>query len=193
MVDRFSDHDRSRRLREKQSGRALHRLTSGLRAVEKLSDRNAGFVSSLVAVLRRNCPEVCVRRRLDLMGILALSRGLLSGSFPRSPSSDFSRGHKFPVRRARRGPIFGTFCANTSLVGVHSLGARHNSGQVSFPLQKFVEIAEWIDCRLVLVCCLPNVTPSACTLKVSRRRLLCLLNGQLQHLHFGPHELVEER
>ena len=164
----------------------------------KLSDWNAGFVRSLVAVLRRNCPEVCVRRRLDLIGILALSRGLLSGSFPRSPSSGFSRGRKFPVGRARRGPISGTFCANTSLVGVHSLGARHNSGQVPLLLQKFVEIAEWIDCRLlgrllVLVCCLPDVTPSACTLKVSRRRLLCLLNGQLQHLRFGPHEFVEER
>ena len=164
----------------------------------KLSDRNAGFVSSLVAVLRRNCPEVCVRRRLDLIGILAISRGLLSGSFPRSPSSDFSRGHKFPVRRARRGPIFETYCAYTSLVGVRSLGARHNSGQVSFLLQKFVEIAEWIDCRLlgrllVLACCLPNLTPSACILKVSRHRLLCLLNGQLQHLRFGPHEFVEER
>ena len=152
----------------------------------KLSDRNAGFVSSLITVLRRNCPEVCVRRRLDLIGNLAISRELLSGSFRRSPSSDFSRGHKFTVRRARRGPIFGTFCANTSLVAVHSLGARHDSGQ-GFPLlQKFVEIAEWIDCRLlgrllVRICCLPNVTPSACTLKVSRRRLLCLLNGQLQH------------
>ena len=160
---------------------------------EKLSDWNAGFVSSLVAVLRRNCPEVCVRCRLDLIGILALSRGLPSGSFPRSPSSDFSHGHKFRVRCARRGPIFGTFCTNTSLVDVHSLGARHNSGQVSLPLQKFVEIAEWIDCHLVLVCCLPNVTPSACTLKVSRRRLLCSLDGQLQHLRFGPHEFVEER
>ena len=64
--------------------------------------------------------------------------------------------------------------------------------------KKFVEIAEWIDCRLlgrllVRICCLPKVTPSACTLKVSRRRLLCLLNGQLQHLRFGPHEFVEKR
>ena len=59
-------------------------------------------------------------------------------------------------------------------------------------------IAEWIDCRLlgrllVRIRCLPNVTPSACTLKVSRRRLLCLLNGQLQHLRFRPHEFVEKR
>ena len=86
----------------------------------------------------------------------------------------------------------------------HKLGGRTQFGcapqlRAGFPLfQKFVEIAEWIDCRLlgrllVRKFCLPNVTPSACTLKVSRRRLLCLLNGQLQHLRFGPHEFVEKR
>ena len=140
MVDRFSVHGRSRRSRTFTAPmflvhfacrRYIPTLLLAFGLWGKLSDWNAGFVSSLVAVLRRNCPEVCVRCRLDLIGILALSRGLPSGSFPRSPSSDFSRGHKFPVRRARRGPIFGAFCANTSLVAVHSLGARHNSGQVS--------------------------------------------------------------
>ena len=48
---------------------------------------------------------------------------------------------------------------------------------------------------LVLVCCLPNVAPSApCrrTLKVSGHRLLCLLIGHIQHHRFGPHEQVKE-
>ena len=58
------------------------------------------FSSGSVAGLRRNCPEVRGHRQV-------LPRGLLSGSFLRFPSSGVSRGHKFPVRRARSGHKLG--------------------------------------------------------------------------------------
>ena len=100
---------------------AMHsHVTTGLRAVGETLGPDHWFSSGSVAGLRRNCPEIRGHRLLDFIGILALSQGMLSGSFLIFPSSGVSRGHKFPVRRARRGPIFGTFCADTSLVGVHN-------------------------------------------------------------------------
>ena len=63
----------------------------------RASDRNAGLVGSLVAVLRRDCPEVCVRRQLNFKGIcgtfswfaswLFPSFSLSSGRFARTPIS----------------------------------------------------------------------------------------------------------
>ena len=147
-------------------------VTTGLLAVGETLGPDHWFSSGSVA-LRRNCPEVRGHRELDFIGILALSRGVLSGSFLRFPSSGVSRGHKFPGRRARRGPISGEFCADTSLVGVHSLGARHDSGQVSLPLQKIV---------------LPSIGPlSGCTgYCATKPALLCGYSKNCASTHCGP-------
>ena len=155
-------------------------VTTGLRAVGETLGPDHWFSSGSVAGLRRNCPEIRGHRQLDFIGILALSRGMLSGSFLRFPSSGVSRGHKFPVRRARRGPIFGTFCADTSLVGVHSLGARHDSGQVSLPLQKIVRGARMER--------LPSVGPlTGCTgHRATKPALLCGYSKNCASAHCGP-------
>ena len=142
MVDRFSDHDRSRRLREKQSGCSLRPMFLGHFACrrciptlllafglwEKLSDRNAGFVSSLVAELRTNCPEVCVRRWLAIWPFLAICCPAVSGVLPRQT---FHADKNLLFAARDEDPSSGHFVRTQARWPVHSLGARHNSGHVS--------------------------------------------------------------
>ena len=67
------------------------------------------FSNGSVAELRRNCPQVRGRRQLNFTGIWHFWHFLVVSC----PAVSF-----------------GTLRADTSLVGAHNLGARHNSGQV---------------------------------------------------------------
>ena len=99
VVDRFSDHDRSRKI-ARDAGRSLaapgeadvsgalcvktmhSHFTTSLRAMGETLGPGRWFSSGSVVGLRRYCPEVPGHRQLDFIGILALCRGMLSRQFP---------------------------------------------------------------------------------------------------------------
>ena len=122
----------------------------------KLSDRNAGFVSSLVAVLRRNCPEVCVRRRLDLMGNFGTFSRIAVRQFP-----SFSLVRRFTRTQFSCSPRE----TRTHLLDIlreHKLGGRIQFGCAPQLRAGFPSAPEVCgDCRIDR---LPSVgPPSGCT------------------------------